>query len=49
MESAMALRDAAVFRRKRRAAQRALETHKDAMVAAAITPVRPRDNDTLPA
>lgn len=47
MESAMVLRDAAAFQAQTGEPQRALETYKDAMVAAAITPVRPQDNDTF--
>ncbi|MCF9624402.1 tetratricopeptide repeat protein, partial [Vibrio parahaemolyticus] len=44
MESAMVLRDAAAFQAQTGEPQRALETYKEAMVAAAITPVRPLDN-----
>ncbi|ODL05117.1 cellulose biosynthesis protein BcsC [Salmonella enterica subsp. enterica serovar Kentucky] len=47
MESAMVLRDAAAFQAQTGEPQRALETYKEAMVAAAITPVRPLDNDTF--
>lgn len=47
MESAMVLRDAAAFQAQTGEPQRALETYKEAMVAAAITPVRPQDNDTF--
>ncbi len=49
MESAMVLRDAAAFQAQTGEPQRALETYKDAMVAAAITPVRPRITIPLPA
>ena len=45
MESAMALRDAARLEDQQGNPQRALETYKDAMVAAGIAPDRPRDND----
>ncbi|ESG08692.1 cellulose synthase subunit BcsC [Salmonella enterica subsp. enterica serovar Pullorum str. 19945] len=47
LESAMVLRDAAAFQAQTGEPQRALETYKEAMVAAAITPVRPLDNDTF--
>ncbi|VEA42907.1 cellulose synthase subunit BcsC [Salmonella enterica subsp. enterica] len=47
MESAMVLRDAAAFQAQTGEPQRALETYKEAMVAAAITPVLPQDNDTF--
>lgn len=45
MESAMVLRDAARLEDQQGNPQRALETYKDAMVAAGIAPDRPRDND----
>ncbi len=49
MESAMVLRDAAAFQAQTGEPQRALETYKEAMVAAAITPVRPGITIPLPA
>lgn len=47
MESAMVLRDAARYQALDGNPQRALETYKDAMVAADITPAHPQDNDSF--
>ena len=47
MDSAMVLRDAARYQALDGNPQQALETYKDAMVAADITPVRPQDNDSF--
>lgn len=47
MESAMVLRDAARYQAQDGNPQQALETYKDAMVAAQVTPTRPLDNDTF--
>ncbi|WP_174510197.1 cellulose synthase complex outer membrane protein BcsC [Klebsiella oxytoca] len=47
MESALVLRDAARFQAENGEPQQALESYKDAMVAAGVTPVRPQDNDTF--
>ncbi|MGY5954888.1 cellulose synthase complex outer membrane protein BcsC [Kosakonia sp. BK9b] len=45
MESALVLRDAARFQRQQGEPQQALDTYKDAMVAAGIATRRPTDND----
>lgn len=47
MENAMVLRDAAVIQAQAGEPEQALDTYKDAMVAAGITPTRPEDNDTF--
>ena len=47
MESALVLRDAARFQTQSEQPQQALESYKDAMVAAGVTRVRPQDNDTF--
>ncbi|MDA8479411.1 cellulose synthase complex outer membrane protein BcsC [Citrobacter sp. Awk 4] len=47
MENAMVLRDAAAIQAQAGEPEQALETYKDAMVAAGITPTRPEDNDTF--
>ncbi|HAW3319945.1 TPA: cellulose biosynthesis protein BcsC, partial [Escherichia coli] len=47
MESAMVLRDGARFEAQTGEPKQALETYKDAMVAAGVTPARPQDNDTF--
>lgn len=47
MDSALVLRDAARFQTLDGAPKQALDTYKDTMVAAGITPVRPADNDTF--
>lgn len=47
MESALVLRDAARAQAKNGEPGQALDTWRDAMVAADITPVRPVDNDTF--
>ncbi|WP_434665040.1 cellulose synthase complex outer membrane protein BcsC [Klebsiella sp. B345] len=47
MDSALVLRDAARFQTENGEPQQALESYKDAMVAAGVTPVRPQDNDTF--
>ncbi|NCH60582.1 cellulose synthase complex outer membrane protein BcsC [Cronobacter dublinensis] len=46
-ETALVLRDAARFQRQNGEPQQALQTYRDAMVASAITPTRPVDNDTF--
>lgn len=47
MENAMVLRDAAAIQAQAGEPEQALDTYKDAMVAAGITPTRPEDNDTF--
>ena len=47
MESALVLRDAARFQTQSEQPQQALESYKDAMVAAGVTRVRSQDNDTF--
>ena len=47
MESAMVLRDAANYQAQAGDPKQALETYKDAMVAAQVTPTRPQDNDSF--
>ncbi|EPK7357587.1 cellulose synthase complex outer membrane protein BcsC [Kluyvera ascorbata] len=47
MESAMVLRDAASYQAQSGDPKQALETYKDAMVAAQVTPTRPQDNDSF--
>jgi len=47
MESAMVLRDAARYQAQGGNPQQALDTYKDAMVAAEVTPTRPQDNDSF--
>ncbi|QRG79319.1 cellulose synthase complex outer membrane protein BcsC [Citrobacter sp. R56] len=47
MENAMVLRDAAAIQTQAGEPEQALDTYKDAMVAAGITPTRPEDNDTF--
>ncbi|MGK9175828.1 cellulose biosynthesis protein BcsC [Yokenella regensburgei] len=47
MESALVLRDAARFQTSMGQPEQALETYKEAMIAAGITPVRPASNDAF--
>ena len=47
IDSAMVLRDAARYQALGGNPKQALETYKDAMVAADVTPTRPQDNDTF--
>ncbi|MCF6687296.1 cellulose synthase complex outer membrane protein BcsC [Raoultella terrigena] len=47
MESALVLRDAARFQAQNGQPQRALESYKDAMVAAGVAAARPQDNDAF--
>ncbi|MGL5699458.1 MAG: cellulose synthase complex outer membrane protein BcsC [Kluyvera sp.] len=47
MESAMVMRDAARYQALDGNPKQALDTYKDAMVAAEITPTHPQDNDTF--
>ncbi len=47
MESALVLRDAARFQARTGQPKQALETYRDAMVAAGITPARPASNDAF--
>ncbi|XUA19388.1 cellulose synthase complex outer membrane protein BcsC [Citrobacter sp. OP27] len=47
METALVLRDNSRFQVQNGDPQQALESYKDAMVAAGITPTRPQDNDSF--
>ena len=47
MESALVLRDAARFQAQSGQPKQALETYRDAMIAAGITPSRPASNDAF--
>lgn len=47
METALVLRDAARFQTSNGQPKQALETYKDAMIAAGITPSRPTSNDAF--